>query len=74
MLIEVTIPNTGLEDSLRRRRQLEGQVELHSVEFDEVGLETLFRFYIDDENFYDLADPQEWVQEYAEEMVEDTLL
>lgn len=74
MLVEVSVPTTALEDALRRNRRLEGTVDFHSMEFDDMGLEMVFKFSIDDENFYDVSDPQHWVQEYAEDMIEDTLL
>lgn len=63
--MEIVVPTSKLEESIRLRHRLDGGVEFLDVELDEVGAEMIFRFMTDDETFVD--------EDFSDEISEDII-
>ena len=52
-------------ESIRLRHRLDGGIEFHGVEFDEVGEEMIFHFLTDDELIIEADDPEDFLEDIA---------
>jgi len=63
-MLEIVVPTSKMEDSVRYRHKIEGGIEFHGVEFDEVGEEMIFHFITDDD-----LDDLEMSEEFSEDIL-----